>query len=48
MMDVQYHRLQAPTLARKCDILRWLPCGADGQVNIRSRDSLSWIDNQIL
>ena len=22
--------LQAPTLARKCDISPWLPCGADG------------------
>ena len=25
-------RLQAPTLARKCEISHWLPCGADGQV----------------
>ena len=23
-------RLQAPTLARKCDISRWFTCGADG------------------
>ena len=25
------HSLQAPTLARKFDISRWFPCGADGQ-----------------
>ena len=24
-------RLQAPTLAKKCKILHWLPCDADGQ-----------------
>ena len=48
MMDVQYRRLRAPTLARKCDFLRWFPCGADGLVNVRSRDSLSWIDRYIV
>ena len=24
-------RFQVPTLARKCDISHWLPCGADGR-----------------
>ena len=27
------HRLQAPTLARKFDILHWLSCGTDGQTD---------------
>ena len=31
-------RLQAPTLARKFDIYRWFPCGADGRVDVQSRD----------
>ena len=25
-------RLQAPKLARKCEIKHWFPCGADGQL----------------
>ena len=25
-------RLQAPKLARKCEIKHWLPCGADGRL----------------
>ena len=25
-----YHKMDVPTLARKCDILHWLPYGADG------------------
>ena len=29
-------RLQASTLARKCDIYRWLPYGADGRVDVLS------------
>ena len=31
-------RLQVPTLARKFDIYRWFPCGADGRVDVQSRD----------
>ena len=36
-------RLQAPKLARKCEIKRWYACGADGRtegrvVGVRSRD----------
>ena len=32
-------RLQAPKLARKCDIKHWYACGADGRkVDVRSRD----------
>ena len=38
-MDVCYQviRLQASILARKCDILYWLSCGADGRANGRLR-----------
>ena len=32
-------RLQAPKLARKCEIKHWYACGADGQaIGVRSRD----------
>ena len=32
-------RLQAPKLARKCEIKHWYACGAEGQaVGVRSRD----------
>ena len=48
-------RLQAPTLAKKCEISHSLPCGEDGRVNGRSdgrtvtcvQKFLGWIDNQI-
>ena len=29
-------RLQAPTLARNCEILHWLPCDADGRSDGRT------------
>ena len=41
-MDVYHqvkHRLRAPTLAWKFDISHWLPCGADGWADVRSRDN---------
>ena len=32
-------RLQAPKLARKCEIKHWYACGAEGRVvGVRSRD----------
>ena len=41
-------RLQAPNLARKCDISHWLSCGLDGQADGRTggRTVNAWIDNQ--
>ena len=49
-MDVQ-HRLQPLTLARKCGILHWLPCGADRLMAnkwIYSHEAtkISWMDKQ--
>ena len=42
-------RLQAPKLARKCEIQYWLPCGADGLAYGHVTTKLfGWIDhNQI-
>ena len=42
-------RLQAPKLARKCEIKHWYTCGADGWtegwvVVVQSRDCVGWID----
>ena len=42
-------RLQAPKLARKCEIKHWYTCGVDGWtegwvVDVRSRDCVGWID----
>ena len=46
-MDVYYqvkHRLQAPTLARKCDISNWFPRGEDGRTGEGSRDYQNFSD----
>lgn len=37
-------RLQAPTLDIRCDILHRMPCGADGQMDVRSSDYQSFSD----
>ena len=43
--------LQAPTLARTCEISHWLPCSSDGRSDGRTvtwlPKFLGWIDNQI-
>ena len=43
--------LQAPTLARTCEISHWLPCSSDGRSVGRTvtwlPKFLGWIDNQI-
>ena len=38
------HRLQAPTLARKCDISNWFPRGEDGRTGEGSRDYQNFSD----
>ena len=43
-------RWQVTTLARKCTISHWFPCGAVGQVDVWSRDYqnfLGWIGIQV-
>ena len=35
-MCVQYQFSCAPELARKCEIERWFPCGADGWAGKRA------------
>ena len=52
-MDVQYQvvgRLQGPKIARKCDILHWLACGADGRPVRRTcghvTTKISWMDRK--
>lgn len=41
-------RLQALTLARKCQISQWLPCGADGRTYAHMTTKfLGWTDSQI-
>ena len=45
-MAVQY-QVAAPTLARKCDISHWLPCGADegpGRADVKSRVNQNFSD----
>ena len=33
-------RLQAPKLARKCEIKHWYACGTDGQAILVSRNTI--------
>ena len=37
-------RLQAPTPDIRCDILHQMPCGADGQMDVRSSDYQNFSD----
>ena len=44
-MDVQYQAVGSdPILARKCEILYWLACGADGWVDDHMTTKISWMD----
>ena len=39
------HRLQAPILARKCDVSHWFPCVADGRRDgSHMTTKVYWID----
>ena len=46
-LNTTWSTLQATTLGRKCDILRWFHCGVDGRVDIWSHDFQNFWDGQI-
>ena len=41
---VQYQFLSAPKLARKCEMERWLPCGANGRAG-SGQCTVTWLPN---